>query len=362
MKLSRINTKLSTLSFYLSAKGKYIFFYSSIGLCATLLIDLGMVSFSYDNKFMTCGSILVLPVFILSMLMVWCGQVLLASYFAILTQVIGCVVAIFLEFSAFIAFLLIFVLSNIFMLLKKSQYFIAILLILATMVLKFLLESKNIRLWGIYSSNLKPESLFFSLVFLCSILIFSFVIFNLVNSGIYKSEELLHTKAKLEKIAMMDPLTGVSNRRRFTEFAEFEIKRSTSFKHPLSFIILDIDNFKNINDKFGHDIGDSVLIALSHTIEKNIRETDLLARLGGEEFGILLPETKLKRATELADKLRILVSQLEFMIDFERIPITISLGVSELNHKHTDLKYLMKEADIKLYMAKNTGKNRVVWS
>ncbi len=163
-------------------------------------------------------------------------------------------------------------------------------------------------------------------------------------------------KISTEKKAYYDSLTKVYNRNKFNEFFETEINRVKRYGNATSLVILDIDHFKHFNDTYGHLVGDKVLVKLAETISANIRNTDLFARWGGEEFVLLLPETDLENAKLLCEKLRRKVEMIE-CDEAERI--TSSFGVTQL-HKEDTLKTALDRADHALYEAKKAGRNRVV--
>ena len=162
-------------------------------------------------------------------------------------------------------------------------------------------------------------------------------------------------EAKLEHLANIDPLTSILNRRKFNEIISYEVRRDERYRNNLSLIMCDLDKFKAINDKFGHDSGDMVLIEFAALVFKTIRKSDIFARWGGEEFAILLPETNLEKASQIASKLR-LVTETHMMPQIGRI--TCSFGVAEY-HAGDNEEDLIKRADIALYKAKSNGRNRV---
>lgn len=164
---------------------------------------------------------------------------------------------------------------------------------------------------------------------------------------------------EMSKVASTDSLTGVFVRRTFDERAEHEIKRAFRNKTPLSLLMLDIDNFKKVNDTFGHPAGDETLIKLADICRENIREIDILGRLGGDEFIILLLETSLDEAREIAERIRVKTEQSSLQFEDNIINITISLGFAGKVQisPATTLKSLYKHADIALYNAKNSGRN-----
>ena len=167
---------------------------------------------------------------------------------------------------------------------------------------------------------------------------------------------------RLEAEARRDPLTGVPNRRRFEEQAEQEVERTRRFGRPLSVFIIDLDHFKHINDSLGHALGDEVLRAVAGLCRRSMRQTDLFARLGGEEFVALLPETNLKDATLLADRLRAQVSETPVLLKPDPRTITVSIGVAEYDPSNPSWQAMLDAADQALYEAKRQGRNRVVRS
>jgi len=164
-------------------------------------------------------------------------------------------------------------------------------------------------------------------------------------------------KIKLTKLTTMDDLTGIFNRYYFNKTLAHEIERAHRYKLNLSLVSFDIDHFKKVNDTYGHDVGDVVLQVLAKKILENIRTTDLLCRVGGEEFSIIMPETPLDEAGNFAERLRHEVESLVFK-EFKH-NITISLGVVMLQEAES-LQEIYKRADEALYLVKNTGRNRVV--
>jgi len=164
----------------------------------------------------------------------------------------------------------------------------------------------------------------------------------------------------LRQLATTDALTGISNRRHFMELAELEMKRSQRYNSPFSIILLDADHFKQVNDTYGHDVGDIVLKHIARTTATILREPDIFGRFGGEEFTIALPQTDIKGAEQLAERLRLLIENNTILpAGGQRIAVTISLGIAETTAATQDLEELLKQADIALYRAKNKGRNRV---
>lgn len=175
------------------------------------------------------------------------------------------------------------------------------------------------------------------------------------------NEELERRRQELEFVAHTDSLTKLANRREFFRVAEIELHRRRRYGGNTSLIMLDVDFFKHVNDTFGHPGGDRVLVFLADVLRKSVRHTDVVARVGGEEFAILLPETPLEGALLLAEKLRATVQKSS--IEAEGVPtinITVSLGVTTATEdRNGSTESLYAAADHALYAAKGLGRNRV---
>lgn len=168
------------------------------------------------------------------------------------------------------------------------------------------------------------------------------------------------SEAALEFASNTDPLTGVSNRRHFMPMVRQEIERSHRFQHPVSLIVLDIDNFKSINDFHGHSTGDAAICALANICRKMARQIDFVARLGGDEFAILLLEIGAYDALAVADRIRAAVESTTIKsIDCEDVHFTVSVGVAEQPHANLSEEWLIELADAAMYRAKSSGRNRV---
>jgi len=153
-----------------------------------------------------------------------------------------------------------------------------------------------------------------------------------------------------------DSLTGIYNKRKFKEICENSMLEADRYNKELSFIFFDIDNFKKVNDTFGHDIGDIVLMEISNIVRHEIRKSDYFARWGGEEFVLILPETDIKSALMVAEKIRKSIEDFEFPVVGR---VTVSIGVTSYksNEEYSDL---FKRLDDAVYMAKSQGKNTVI--
>ncbi len=167
----------------------------------------------------------------------------------------------------------------------------------------------------------------------------------------------LHTEELLYE-ATHDHLTGIYNRQKLTKELDNEIKRTLRYTNKFSIIMMDIDHFKGVNDTYGHDVGDEVLIAITTLATKHIRNIDTLARWGGEEFMILLPETSANNATIVANKIREDIDN-SCLTSIKACHITSSFGVSEYE-KDDEKSIFLKRVDTALYEAKDTGRNKVV--
>ena len=144
------------------------------------------------------------------------------------------------------------------------------------------------------------------------------------------------------------------------QLAELELARAKRYDSNLSFFMLDIDFFKQINDAHGHKAGDTVLIKLAGVCQKTLREVDVIGRVGGEEFAVLLPETGVDEATEVAERLRTAIASTKVSME-SGLPlrVNVSIGVTSLGSQDDNLDVLLNQADTALYKAKNSGRNKV---
>jgi diguanylate cyclase (GGDEF)-like protein len=174
-----------------------------------------------------------------------------------------------------------------------------------------------------------------------------------------RARTLLDFKSYLdscEEAAFTDHLTGLANRRRFERQLEREVERTDRYNHPFCLLIIDIDDFKRVNDTYGHEAGDEVIIRIAKVLREGTRGIDLAARIGGEEFGVILTETTMERAKEIAERLRFSIKSLQ-------IPavgrVTGSVGVAECPSCAETARELLARADAALYKAKREGRDRV---
>ena len=159
--------------------------------------------------------------------------------------------------------------------------------------------------------------------------------------------------------SLQDSLTEIPNRAAFDERLALEIKRWQRYKKPLSIALADVDNFKSINDNYGHSAGDKTLKVIARALQQGLRETDFIARYGGEEFVILFPETSLDELTAPLNTLREKIKSIVFTFKNQKVPITISFGASQLTAEDTS-RQVFDRADEALYEAKKAGRDRVI--
>lgn len=165
---------------------------------------------------------------------------------------------------------------------------------------------------------------------------------------------------QLRTLANTDGLTGVFNRRHFMQAAEYELERARRYNRPLSLLMIDADHFKHVNDTYGHSAGDAVLQFLTATASADLRKVDMIGRVGGEEFAILLPETSVESAAAAAERVRMAIEAAEVSAADAVVRFTVSIGVAGLGSGGRTIDDLLRSADDALYAAKESGRNRVV--
>jgi diguanylate cyclase len=181
----------------------------------------------------------------------------------------------------------------------------------------------------------------------------------LENAVAMRTEELQISNEKLKELATKDSLTDALNRGSFFDAAQHLLTLTQRQRTPASFVLMDLDHFKAINDSYGHFMGDQVIIHCIQTIQATSRKSDLVGRVGGEEFALFLPGTGIDEAFRLADKIRELISKSTLEVDGKSVTYRVSIGVASSETKDQLISEIFKRADLKLYEAKNKGRNRV---
>jgi len=171
-------------------------------------------------------------------------------------------------------------------------------------------------------------------------------------------KRILELSNKYQQLAHLDPLTKLSNRRDAIRTLKQEQARVIRNKEPLAIILCDIDHFKKINDQFGHNIGDRVLVDLAQIFTNNVRKQDCIARWGGEEFIFILPQTSAYNANIIAEKIRQKIQDHSISHQNETIKVTVSMGIEQLAERHS-IDEVINGADKSLYQAKNSGRNQI---
>jgi diguanylate cyclase (GGDEF)-like protein len=180
-----------------------------------------------------------------------------------------------------------------------------------------------------------------------------YLVVNFILSAMKRAFE------EVSRLARTEPLTGLANPRLFFETAENELNRARRYKTPFSAAYIDLDNFKAVNDSFGHSTGDELLKAVAGSLRSQTRSTDVVARLGGDEFVILLPETNLDQAKAFTTRVQ---QNLSGLMAEAKWPVTFSIGVITFVTSPSNVNDIIREADRLMYTAKNTGKNRAEYA
>jgi diguanylate cyclase (GGDEF)-like protein len=176
----------------------------------------------------------------------------------------------------------------------------------------------------------------------------------------YRSYSALQSlRHKVEREARTDEMTGLSNRRHMYEYMQITLQQVKQAPQSLSLLLIDIDNFKLVNDSFGHQFGDEVLVRVAHTLRHTLRNHDSIARWGGEEFLVLLADTDNQAAKIVAEKLRATIEEMPIHYNGAEIPLTISIGMHTADPEES-LDVMLSRADENLYAAKKSGRNRII--
>lgn len=223
----------------------------------------------------------------------------------------------------------------------------------------FLMITPQFAIMILCGEHMHISVVFLTIFYIPLIVLLSKTIYKNYLNTIESNDSLEDNVCELHQLSITDSLTQTYNRRHFFDLSQNLIVMSEREKKMVSFLMIDIDYFKNINDTFGHQAGDVVLISLSQEIKNVVRESDVFARIGGEEFALLLPNTSLEGAKIIAEKIRTLIESKEFIYKEISIDVTVSIGVSSLTESITTLDALYQKADVQLYRAKRDGRNRV---
>jgi diguanylate cyclase (GGDEF)-like protein len=187
------------------------------------------------------------------------------------------------------------------------------------------------------------------------------LVYDVTDEAVSKQQSI-EANEKLTQISRVDGLTGLFNRRYYDEMCASEFKRCRRMRTSASIMMIDVDHFKAINDGHGHPAGDKVIQEVSDIIQKSIRETDIAGRYGGEEFSVILPDTDLLSAQQVAERIRRLSSRREVNYEGETISFTVSIGICELASDMKSYSNWLERADQGLYKAKKNGRNQTVVS
>ncbi|MCX7832557.1 MAG: GGDEF domain-containing protein [Actinobacteria bacterium] len=255
-----------------------------------------------------------------------------------------------LEFSLWLLFLPGLAISVIYFQIYGSALYIFFTGIYGLVVFYYTMASVD------YQNYFEVTTAIYSFLFYLTNLLLISVLFS------YRIEKLKKEKEKIKEVVLIDQLTGLKNYGYFVSRLEEERKRSDKEDRELSLVMIDIDHFKEFNDRFGHQRGNEILIKASKIIENNIRSKDIVCRYGGEEFAVILPDTSLEKAFEIAERIRKAFENEYFFGSkaFPRVRKTVSCGVASYPRQAKDEFELIDMADRALYYAKETGRNRTV--
>lgn len=333
----RVGNFIAFLSFSLS--GSYSFIYIFLGSLAAFVLSIffSCLYFMYfyflsrDNLFLSKLSIFIIFVFQISTLTILFSSSKSGLHFFLILVIPVC-----------------FLLFN-----KKSNIVFRIVVSLISIVCLTITELFTESLFPFDINDTTYRVLHsFNLV---TVFVILFIIMYIFNRELSKNYTILH------RLSQIDTLTGILNRRAFYSNANYLIRHSRRYNNGLGLLLFDIDNFKKVNDLYGHDAGDIVLKDLSSLISSSVRDVDCFCRYGGEEFILLVPSIIEKELITLSEKLRVLVEEQNINLSKEKkIKITVSIGATMFKDKET-LKEFIKRADTAMYDAKNSGKNKFVY-
>lgn len=352
--------------------------YSGMGVFETYSIDL-MGQLWIASRFVQSISLLVAPLFLYHRSSTYKALAILAAYVAATALLIAaiftcvfpeCLIAgvgltAFKVVSEYIICLVL--LGSIYMHLRTRGYF-------DDDVLRWIIVSVLLTICSelVFTTQTGIDGPSHMMGHYLKIFAFLFIYKATVEVGLKKPHRLLYRNLKqsetalrqvlqeVQKLAVTDSLTGLLNRRHFFELAEHELRRAKRYSRPLSAIMLDVDHFKQINDTYGHAVGDTVLREVAQVCMRETRNVDVLGRYGGEEFVIVLPECETHAAREVAERLRQSIAELSVNTPEGPVQVTASLGVASLSSQSMTLDALIAAADTALYSAKRGGRDNVV--
>lgn len=209
---------------------------------------------------------------------------------------------------------------------------------------------------GIYVWRFREDPLLFNALDLANMGVCTLTV--LIFSHVYEVTRE-RSEARLRKLATTDSLTGLANRTRFSDVFTWERNKALRENYPLSLILIDLDHFKSINDSYGHEAGDLVLKHVADLITGRLRATDLLCRMGGEEFAIMVSNVNLSQVEQLTRELQRLVGETPCVVDGAQLRVTFSAGIAQLRIDGQDLRSLFSVADRRMYQSKAEGRNRI---
>lgn len=239
---------------------------------------------------------------------------------------------------------------------RESRFLLGVLFVVILTGVFVILQI--LKITPMISPDLQNGLFALNLIQVCVILIT--VTYTIEKEKMLSEAEIVNTSQKLLTLANTDPLTNLLNRRIMMTRIEEEKEKVDKDGLPFSLLMVDVDNFKQINDEFGHDGGDFVLVMLAEKLRLGVRKNDLISRWGGDEFLIMLVETDPEDGKMVAEKIRSRVENSPFIYHEIDIPVTITLGISDCD-KDKSISSCLRKADLALYKGKQEGKNRSIW-